>query len=83
MVFCLFSIGINFKRFSYVLAPEHNYHHKLITKSNEQISNRMVVFKDDPSYFPNAYLGLDCILDIENDNFLECYNRFSKKIQIK
>lgn len=83
MVFCLFSIGINFKRFSYVLNPEHNYHHKLITKSNEQISNRTVVFKDDPSYFPNAYLSLDCILDIQNDNFLECYKRFSKKIQIK
>ena len=83
MVFCLFSIGLNLKRFSYVFNPKHNYHHKLITKSKEQMSNRMVVFKDDPSYFPNAYLGLDCILDIQNDNLLECYKRFSKKIQTK
>tara|TARA_B100001093_G_scaffold520115_1_gene612816 strand:+ start:8889 stop:10034 length:1146 start_codon:yes stop_codon:yes gene_type:complete len=84
VVICLLLIGLNLKRYAYVLEPDHNYHHKLLIKTDELYSDQVLIFKDDPSYFPNAYLRKgNYILEIKNKEYLSYYQDFSKKIQVK
>ena len=84
VVICLLLISLNLKRYAYVLEPNHNYHHKLLIKTDELYSDQVLIFKDDPSYFPNAYLRKgNYILEIKNKEFLSYYQDFSKKIQVE
>ena len=81
---CIFLVGIQVKRFSYMLNPTHNYHSKLIIKDKKQVSAETYNFSNDPSYFPNEYIGeINCTLVLKNETSLNCYQNFSKRIHVK
>ena len=81
---CIFLVGIQVKRFSYMLNPTHNYHSKLIINDKMQVRAETYNFNDDPTYFPNQYIGeINCKLVLMNENLLNCYQNFSKRIHVK
>ena len=66
-----------------MLNPTHNYHSKLIIKDKMQFSAETYNFSDDPTYFPNQYIGeINCMLVLKNENLLNCYQNFSKRIHV-
>ena len=85
LILCFVCIGLNFKRFAHNMDPEHNFHHKLIIqKSYEEEQNKIFIYKDDSSYFPNAYIDKNmCAIEITNQKKREIYKNFSKNITIK
>ena len=49
----------------------------LLTENN-------IILKDDPNYFPNAYLnGSKFLFDLNDKNLTKIYNQFSSKIKIQ
>ena len=76
-------ILISTKRAAFGLNKATNYHHSLIIDKPYSSSVKPIVFEDDPSYFPNAYLGNnECLFAVNNDSLIKVYKRFSSKIKI-
>ena len=80
---CVICITLNYKRSAYGLRKETNYHHSLIIKNSIPKSEKPIIIKDDPNFFPNAYLGHHKVVfqaeSLEKENL---YKQFSKRIKI-
>ena len=75
-------ILIGFKRSTFGMQPERNYHHWLLIDDAIRNLDIPLVFTADPLYFPNAYLFPEnCFLFIEEENLRETYISFSNLIQ--
>ena len=76
-------ILIRTKRSAFGLNKDTNYHHSLIIKNSIPKSEKPIIIKDDPNFFPNAYLGHHKVIfqaeSLEKENL---FNQFSKRIQI-
>lgn len=76
-------ILIRSKRSAFGLNKDTNYHHSLIIKNSIPKSEKPIIIKDDPNFFPNAYLGHHKVIfqaeSLEKENL---FNQFSKRIQI-
>ena len=84
VLLCLIFISINYKRAAFGLRKETNYHHSLIFSDEELLTDNNIILKDDPSYFPNAYLnGSKFVFDLNDKNLTKIYNEFSSKIKIQ
>ena len=76
-------ILISTKRAAFGLNKKTNYHHSLIINESNLTSDRAIILKGDPSYFPNAYLGrIECSFSIENELLVDLYQNFSSKINV-
>lgn len=84
ILLCLIFISINYKRAAFGLKKEINYHHSLIFSDEELHTETNIILKDDPNYFPNAYLnGSKFVFDLNDKNLTKIYNDFSSKIKIQ
>ena len=75
-------ILIGFKRSTFGMQPERNYHHWLLIDDEIRNLDIPLVFTDDPLYFPNAYLfPKNCYFFIDEENLRETYISFSSLIK--
>ena len=71
------------KRSAFGLNMDTNYHHSLIIKNSISKSERPIIIKDDPNFFPNAYLRHHkVVFQVENLETENLYKQFSKRIKI-
>ena len=74
---------ISSKRTIFGLNKDTNYHHSLIIEESYQISGQPIILRDDPKYFPNAYIGdYQCELLVNDKKLNNLYKDFSAKIKL-
>ena len=83
LTICILLLLVNFKRSSFALSQDFNYHHSLIIKKSLPTGQQPIVIEGDPKFFPNAYLGKnEYILLIKNEEAANIYKKFSPKLRI-
>ena len=79
----IFFIVANFKRSSFGLNKNTDYHHSLIINESYPKINQPITIEGDHKFFPNAYLNRNEYLFLVRDKDLQNkYKQFSKKINL-
>ena len=83
VIFSIMLLILNYNRNEFSLRKEINYHHSLLLNPKLNNAKNPIFFRDDPSFFPNAYTGkYNCVFLVENHQICELYKSFSKRIDV-